>query len=61
MLYRTNTVLEPITCSIQFQNAERLVLLKFEADAGSLYVRIPEYVMADLTGRFVRERLFGLH
>jgi len=53
--------IDAISCSVTFQTHGRLVLLTFENDSARLWVRIPEHVMAEITGQFLRKRLFGLH
>jgi hypothetical protein len=61
MLYRPNSVFDAVSCRVNFQNTGRLVLLTFETDNTRLWLRVPEPIMADITGQFLRERLFGLH
>jgi hypothetical protein len=36
-------------------------MLIFDNDRARLWAQVPESVMADITGQFLRKRLFGLH
>ncbi len=51
------------TGTINFQNNSRTVLLNFENEEpiAPLQVLVSEAIMANLTGHFLRQRLFGLH
>lgn len=55
----------PITaaaCNTSFENDSRIVILDIVDDLGArIQVRVPECLMASITGHFMRERLFGLH
>lgn len=51
-----------VECRTSFENDSRLVILDIEDDlGGKLQVRVPECLMAIVTGQFLKERLFGLH
>jgi hypothetical protein len=36
-------------------------MLTFDTAGTSVLLQVPEHLMADITGQFIRERLFGLH
>jgi hypothetical protein len=49
-------------CDTSFDNDCRMVVLDVYSDCGArLRLRVPEGLMAAMTGQFMRERLFGLH
>ena len=51
-----------VSCVTTFDNDNRVVVLNIYDDLGlQLTIRVPEGLMADVTGQFLRERLFGLH
>ncbi len=50
------------SCTTSFDNDCRMVILDIYDDLGIAHqVRVPEGLMATMTGHFLRERLFGLH
>ncbi len=57
--------LPPLTvesCGVSFHNDTRMVLLDIRDHRKiEVILRMPEYMMADVVGHFMRERLFGLH
>jgi hypothetical protein len=61
LLFKTNTVFQAVTCRVTFETQGRIVLLSLHGAEGQAWVSIPEHLMADITGQFLRERLFGLH
>jgi hypothetical protein len=62
VIYISNEAgIDAISCRVTFQTHGRLVLLTFESDGARLWARIPEHIMADIAGQFLRQRLFGLH
>lgn len=61
MIHRPNSIFDAVSCRVNFQTSERLVLLTFESDNARVWLRVAEPIMADITGQFLRERLFGLH
>lgn len=61
MLYSHNHIFEAITCAILFHNQGRYVHLHFEDGFRKIVVKASEADMAALTGKFLKERLFGLH
>lgn len=51
-----------VECKTKFENDSREVVLEIQDDLGNwLQIRLPEHLMADMAGCFIRERLFGLH
>lgn len=57
-----NATVHARKCGVSFHTEGRLVILRFETDYGPpLVIQITEAAMADVTGHFLRERLFGLH
>jgi len=51
-----------VSCRLSFKNEGRLVLLHAVDDTEArLLLQLPEHLMANLSGHFLRERLFGLH
>lgn len=61
MIYARNSIFEAKTCDLNFEKNGRLVRLIFEDHVSQLIVRATEADMANLAGRFIKERLFGLH
>jgi len=65
MYLKNNAADEPFvatSCSTSFENDCRIVVLRVFDDKGfALTLRVPEHLMASVTGQFLRERLFGLH
>lgn len=61
-MYIKNAPFVVVECRASFENDSRLVILDIEDDMGGrLQVRVPEHLMACVTGQFIKERLFGLH
>lgn len=61
-MYLKNAPFVVVECKTSFENDCRMVVLDIEDDMGGrLQVRVPEHLMASVAGRFMRERLFGLH
>lgn len=61
-MYIKNAAFIVAECKTSFENDCRMVILDVQDDLGGrLQVRVPEYLMAAVTGQFMRERLFGLH
>lgn len=56
-----NHIFEAATCALVFHNTGRFVHLYFEDAVSRLIVKASEADMAALTGKFLKERLFGLH
>ena len=53
---------EACACDTSFDNDCRMVVLDIYGECGGrLRLRVPEGLMAAMTGHFLRERLFGLH
>ena len=49
-------------CVTTFDNEARMVVLTVYDDIGTMMqIRLPECMMASVTGQFLKERLFGLH
>lgn len=49
-------------CEASFDNICGVVILDVYNKAGARFqLRVPEGLMASMTGHFLRERLFGLH
>jgi hypothetical protein len=49
-------------CDTSFDNDCRMVVLDVYSDCGArLRLKVPEGLMATVTGHFLRDRLFGLH
>lgn len=61
MLYARNSVFEAVSCQINFEKHGRYVFFTFEDTMRKLIVRATEADVANITGRFLKERLFGLH
>lgn len=61
MLYKRNHIFEATSCNLDFEKNGRLVRLTFHDNLCRLIVRATEADMAALAGRFIKERLFGLH
>jgi hypothetical protein len=61
LLFKTNSVFQAVSCRVSFEPQKRIVLLSLDSAEGPAWVNIPEHLMADITGQFLRERLFGLH
>jgi hypothetical protein len=61
MIYRPNSVFDVVSCRVNFQTEHRLVILTFDTDSARVWMRVGEPIMADITGQFLRTRLFGLH
>ncbi len=58
----TDAAFHAVSCDTSFDNDCRMVVLTIFDEAGfALTIRVPEYLMASMTGQFMRERLFGLH
>lgn len=61
-MYIRNAPFVAVECKTIFENNGRTVLLEITDDLGAvIQVRVPECLMASVTGQFMRERLFGLH
>lgn len=61
-MYIKNGPFEAAGCKTSFETDRRMVILDIHDEMGMrLQVRVPEYLMAAMTGQFMRERLFGLH
>ena len=61
-MYIKNSPFVVAACKTSFENDCRMVILDIQDEMGGrLQVRVPEGLMAVLTGQFIRERLFGLH
>jgi hypothetical protein len=53
---------EAYSCDTTFDSNCRVVILDVYNDAGTRFrLRVPEGLMAAMTGQFMRERLFGVH
>ena len=61
MIYTRNSFFEAKSCQIDFEKEGRLVRLTFDDLTSRIIVRATEADMASLAGRFIKERLFGLH
>ncbi len=61
MLYARNSIFEAVECRLDFEKDGRFVRLTFLDRTTQIIVRATEADMAALTGRFIKERLFGLH
>lgn len=61
MFYARNSIFEAASCQISFEKHGRFVFLTFEDAMSKLIVRATEADVANITGRFLKERLFGLH
>lgn len=62
MLYKMQSVFDAWACEMQWRASSRSYLLRFEdRDHWVWRVNVPELVMADLTGRFMRERILGVN
>lgn len=61
MLYAQNRIFEAQSCHVDFIKEGRFVLLIFDDDVSRIVIRATESDMAALAGRFIKERLFGLH
>lgn len=49
-------------CELGFHNNSRTVLLNFsEGGVVRVSLRVPDHIMAQVTGHFIKVRLFGLH
>lgn len=61
-MYIKNGPFEAAQCKTSFENDRRIVILDIYDEMGMrIQVRVPECLMAAVTGTFMRERLFGLH
>lgn len=61
-MYVRNAPFVAVECKTKFENDGRTVLLEITDDLGAvIQVRVPECLMATVTGKFLKERLFGLH
>jgi len=61
VIYLQNSIFDAKSCHLDFELKHRLVRLTFEDSVRRLIVRTTEADMASLMGRFIKERLFGLH
>lgn len=61
MLFARNNMFLAKSCHLDFEKEGRLVRLIFDDEMNQLIIRATEADMAALTGRFIKERLFGLH
>lgn len=61
MIYARKSVFEATSCRVNFEKHGRYVFFTFEDALRRLIVRATEADVADITGRFLKERLFGLH
>lgn len=53
---------DAFACNTTFDSDCRVVILDVYNAAGTRFqLRVPEGLMASMTGHFLRERLFGLH
>lgn len=61
-MYIKNAPFVVAECRTSFENDCRLVTLDIQNEEGfRLQIKVPECLMAAVTGQFMRERLFGLH
>ena len=61
-MHRKNAPFVVAACRTSFESDARMVILDIQDDMGRwAQVRVPEGLMAAVTGQFMRERLFGLH
>lgn len=61
MFFIRNSLFEAKSCDLEFEKNGRLVRLIFEDLTSRIIIRATEADMANLAGRFIKERLFGLH
>lgn len=61
-MHKRNAAFVVTMCKTSFENDARMVILDIQDELGRwAQVRVPEGLMATVTGQFLRERLFGLH
>jgi hypothetical protein len=60
-MFRAKAIINATSCLVEFRTEGRQVVLTFDNDAVQFSVQVSESMMADVTGHFLRKRLFGLH
>ena len=61
-MYTKNAPFVAVDCKTSFETDGRMVVLEITDHFGAvIQVKVPECLMASVTGHFMRERLFGLH
>lgn len=61
-MYIKNSPFVVVDCETSFENDCRMVVLDVhDKDGARLRVKLPECLMAAITGQFLKDRLFGLH
>jgi len=61
VLLRSNAIFQAVACQLTFDTRNRVVLLTISSEDGRTWINMPESLMANVTGQFIRQRLFGLH